>query len=199
MSHIKVALTSSSTTSHVPLAALGYALRRAQVLEPLSGAEFSSKSIAYTPAEKLVTGLVLILAGGRAMYQANGLLRPNIALARAWGQAQFAEQSTISDTFDRLREEDLQALQGAFATITQTWSQTCHHDFRRGNLILDGDLTGLPASRQAPGSSKGYFVGKKTAMGAKSPASPRNLTARRSARCYSQACKKALIACNPWC
>lgn len=35
MSSITVGLTSSSTMSHVPLAALGYALRRAEVLAPL--------------------------------------------------------------------------------------------------------------------------------------------------------------------
>jgi hypothetical protein len=198
MSPITVALTSSSRVSHVPLAALGYALRRANVLAPLIDLEFPIKTLNHTPAEKLVTGLVLILAGGRAQYQTNWLLRPNTALACAWGQAEFAEQSTISDTFDALGPEDLLGLQTAFASITRKWSQTCCHDFRRGDLILDGDLTGLPASRHADGSRKGYFAGKKTAMGGKSPASPRNRMGSRWARCYSPAHKKAKIACNRW-
>jgi hypothetical protein len=30
-------------------------------------------------------------------------------------------------------------------------------------MWLDGDLTGLPASRRAEGSTKGYFAGEKTA------------------------------------
>jgi hypothetical protein len=196
MSPITVALTSSSTSSHVPLAA--YALRRANVLAPFIDLDFPIKAIEHTPAEKLVTGLVLILAGGRALYQTNWLLRPNTALACAWGQAEFAEQSTISETFDALAPADLLGLQAAFATITRNWSQTCRHDFRRGDLILDGDLTGLPASRHADGSRKGYFAGKKIATGGKWPASPRNPMANRWGRCYSLVRKKAKIACNRW-
>jgi hypothetical protein len=199
MSPITVTLTSSSTISHVPLAALGYALRRAQVLAPLIELDLPIKTIDHTPTEKLVTGLVLILAGGRALYQTNWLLRPNTRLACAWGQAEFAEQSTISDTFDALDPESLQGLQTAFATITRNWSQTCRHDFRRGDLTLDGDLTGLPASRHAEGSRKGYFAGKKIAMAARSRVSLRNRMARRSGRCYSRVRKKAIIACNRWC
>jgi hypothetical protein len=198
MSPITVALTSSSAAAHVPLAALGYALRRAQVLEPLLNCEFPIKHIQHTPADKLATGLVLMLAGGRALYQANLLLRPNTALAQAWGQSAFAEQSTISDTFDAMNDASLQGLREAFASITQTWSQTCHHDFRRGHLILDGDLTGLPASRQAEGSTKGYFAGKKTATVGSWRGSHLIRMANRSAPCSSRAHKRARIAWNRW-
>lgn len=198
MNPIRVTLTSSSTVSHVPLAALGYALRRAAVLEPLIDLELPQKVREHTPTEKLVNGLVLILAGGRALYQSNWLLRPNRLLACAWGQAEFAEQSTVSDTFDAVDDASLQELQAAFAQITQNWSQTCRHDFRRGDLTLDGDLTGLPASRLAAGSSKGYFAGKKIAMGDKSRGLPLNRMANHWARCYFLAHKKAKIACNRW-
>lgn len=198
MNAITVTLTSSSTVSHVPLAALGYALRRAAVLEPLVELELPQKVLDHTPTEKLVTGWVLMLAGGRALYQSNWLLRPNRALACAWGQSEFAEQSTISDTFDALEDVSLQALQVAFARITQNWSQTCRHDFRRGDLTLDGDLTGLPASRSAEGSRKGYFAGKKIATGDKSRGSLRNRTGKLWAPSYFPARKKAKIACNRW-
>lgn len=198
MSPITVTFTSSSTVSHVPLAALGYALRRATVVEPLVQLELPHKVLDHTPAEKLVSGLVLILAGGRALYQSNWLLRPNRPLACAWGQAEFAEQSTVSDTFDTLDEASLQDLQAAFAQITRNWSQTCRHDFRRGDLTLDGDLTGLPASRLAEGSRKGYFAGKKIATGDKSRASQLSRMVNRWGRCYFQAHKKAKIACNRW-
>jgi hypothetical protein len=183
----------------VPLAALGYALRRAEVLAPLLDFEFPIKSIDHTPTDKLTAGLVLILAGGRALYQANWLLRPNTALARAWGPATFAEQSTISDTFDALSDESLQGLQSAFMAIAQNWSQTCRHDFRRGDLILDGDLTGLPASRRAQGSRKGYFAGKKTATVGNWRGSRQTPMANRWAHSCFQAHKKAKIAWNRWC
>lgn len=148
--------------------------------------------------DKLLTGLVLILAGGRALYQSNWLLRPNHRLACAWGQVQFAEQSTISDTFDTLQADAVQQLQAAFAEITRQWSLTCHHDFRRGGLTLDGDLTGLPASRRAEGSTKGYFAGKKTVMGAKLRASQRNPMAKRWGPCFFLGRKKAMPVCSRW-
>lgn len=198
MSAIPVVLTSSAATSHVPLAALGYALRRAQVFLPLHDLTLSIKTIDYPPSDKLLTGLVLMLAGGRALYQSNWLLRPNRPLARAWGQACFAEQSTISNTLDALQVDDVAQLQAAFTTITRIWSQTCHHDFRRGGLTLDGDLTGLPASRHAEGSTKGYFAGKKTAMGGNSPGSRPTRMVKRWGPCSFPAHRKAMPVYNRW-
>ena len=198
MSSITVGLTSSSTMSHVPLAALGYALRRAEVLAPLHTMALSIKTIDHCPTDKLLAGLVLILAGGRALYQSNWLLRPNQRLACAWGFSAFAEQSTISDTFDALQADDLQQLQTAFATITRQWSFTCRHDFRRSGLTLDGDLTGLPASRRAEGSTKGYFAGKKTVTGGKLRALRRSPMAKRWVPCSFPVRKKAIPVCSRW-
>ncbi|MCI0356536.1 MAG: hypothetical protein L0099_16105 [Acidobacteria bacterium] len=199
MTRIAVSLTSSSQMSHVPLAALGYALRRAEVLQPLAEMELAIKTMPHTPADKLMEGLVLILAGGRATSQANLLLRPKRDLACAWGQTQCAEQSTLSDTFDALSETEVEALRTACAAITQAWSLSCRHDFRRGGWTLDGDLTGRPASRRAAGSQKGYFAGKKIATDGKSPGSPWTRMANASARCCFPARNKARIACNRWC
>lgn len=199
MTRIAVSLTSSSKMSHVPLAALGYALRRAEVLRPLADMELPIKAVTHSPADKLMEGLVLILAGGRATSQANLLLRPNLGLARAWGQEQFAEQSTLSDTLDALSDPDVEGLRAGFTCITQSWSQVCRHDFRRGGLILDGDLTGLPASRHAQGSQKGYFAGKKIVAADRWRGSRWNHTANVSARCCFRARKRARIACSRWC
>lgn len=168
MSKIIVGLTQRTPMRHVPLAALGYALRRAQVLQPLTEVAIPIKTLWHSVPEKLLESLVLILAGGRATSQIDLLLRPNRGLAQAWGQTQFAEQSTVSDMFDAMTDASVSDLHAAFAQLWQTHSQTKQHDFRRGGLILDGDLTGLPASKHADGSQKGYFAGKKTAMGANS-------------------------------
>lgn len=168
MSKIIVGLTQRTPMRHVPLAALGHALRRAQILQPLTEVPIPIKTLQHTVPNKLLESLVLILAGGRATAQIDLLLRPNQALAQAWGQGQFADQSTVSDMFDAMTEASIEGLQTAFAQLWQTHSQTKQHDFRRGDLILDGDLTGLPASKHADGSQKGYFAGKKTDMVANS-------------------------------
>jgi hypothetical protein len=125
--------------------------------------ELPIKALTHAPADKLLEGLVLILPGGRATSQANLLLRPNLGLACAWGQEQFAEQSTLSDTFDALSDSDVDVLCAGFASMTQSWSQVCRHDFRRGGWILGGDLTGLPASR--PGQPEGILRGQKSRYG----------------------------------
>ena len=63
MSRIRVGLTNSATMSHVPLAALGYALRRAGILKALDEVEYGIKASRHTAQEKLMEGLVLVLAG----------------------------------------------------------------------------------------------------------------------------------------
>lgn len=166
MTRIPITLCQADRSDYVPLAVLGYALRRSGVLAPLEAIQLPIKTITHTPVEKLLEALVLILAGGRATNQVDLLLRPNRGLAQAWGQAQFAHQSTLSDCLDRLNEAGIGQLRQAFNVITRQHSASCQHDFRSGPLVIDGDLTGLPASPRAAGSSKGFFTGKKTKLAA---------------------------------
>lgn len=167
MNQITVSFTSSAKVSHVPLAALGYALQRAHVLDSLYEVALPIKTISHRPGDKLVEALVLVLAGGRATSQVDLLLRPNTALALAWGQHQFAQQSTLADTLDAFTSTSIARLRTAFEVILHQCALTLVHDFRTGYLFLDDDLTGLPAGRHAEGSTKGYFAGEKTVSVAK--------------------------------
>jgi hypothetical protein len=162
MSHISITLTDSNRMAYVPLAALGYALQRAHVLDPVFQVTLPIKTIAHSPTDKIIEAVVLILAGGRATNQVDMLLRPNLGLAQAWGQEQFAQQATFADTLDVFETDSLTQLRLAFETITQRQGHAPAHDFRTGWLWLDDDLTGLPASRRAQGSTKGDFAGEKT-------------------------------------
>jgi hypothetical protein len=165
MSRISITLTNANRMDYVPLAALGYALQHADILKPLQTVRVPIKTILHSPTDKIVEALVLILVGGRATNQIDLLLRPNRGLAQAWGQTQFAQQSTFADTLDAFTVEGLDQLRGAFETITQQQGRVATHDFRHGRLWIDDDLTGLPASRQAQGSTHGYFAGEKTKSG----------------------------------
>jgi hypothetical protein len=162
MRRITIELSRTADTSHVPLACLGYALRQAEILKSLQAIELPMKTIVHSPAEKLIEALVLILAGGRSTAQIDLRLRPNRALAQAWGQVQFAQQATVADTLDALNASSISLLRTCFENMLADYSDTLHHDFRTGALWLDGDLTGLPASRRAEGSTHGYFAGEKT-------------------------------------
>lgn len=170
MKRIMIELNSKATTRHVPLTAFGYALGRAGVLAPLHDVALPIKTHDHSPFDKIIEALVLILAGGRATSQVDLLLCPYPQIARGWGQEQFAEQSTLARTLDAFDEESIGRLRTAFETILQTHSLALAHDYRRGDLWLDGDLTGLPASRLSQGSTKGYFAGKKTVLAANWPA-----------------------------
>lgn len=171
MNRVAVSLTDRADMAHVPLAALGYALRRAGVFDPLQEVTLPVKTVVHSPGDKLIEAVVLILAGGRATSQADLILRPNRGLAQAWGQAEFAQQSTLADTLDAFEAESIASLRTAFETMLCEWSHAAAHDFRTGRLFIDDDLTGLPAARHAQGSTKGYFAGEKTERVAKSHAS----------------------------
>ncbi len=168
MTRITVGLTDRGDMAYVPLATLGYALCRAGVLEPFKQVALPIKTIDHSPSDKLLEALVLILAGGRATSQVDLLLRPNRGLAQAWGQAHFAQQSTLADTLDAFDVASLNSLRGAFETMVCAYSGAVAHDFRTGLLFVDDDLTGLPAARRAEGSTKGYFAGEKTEPGVNS-------------------------------
>ena len=199
MKRISIELKSKAMTSHVPLAALGYALGRAGVLSPLHEVALPIKALDHSPGEKLIEALVLILAGGRATWRAELLLRSNKSLARGWVQEQFAEQSTLARTLDAFDEVSIASLRAAFEAILRSYGGALSHDYRGGDLWLDGDLTGLLASRRAKGSTKGYFAGKKTVLGANWHACASDPTARHWGLCSISARNTRSAVCNRWC
>ena len=91
----------ASETGFAPLGVFGYCLTRTGFLTPLwQDLALPLKTVNYTPGEKLLAVLVSILTGCRAVAQANTRLQPDVALAPAWGQVRFAEQSTLARTLD---------------------------------------------------------------------------------------------------
>jgi hypothetical protein len=151
---------------YAPLAVLGYWLHQTGFLTPVwSAMHWWAKSRQHTPQANLETALVSILAGNRALYQINTTIRPDLALAQAWGQAQFAEQSTIADLLDNAGEAQVEQLQAGSAAWFQQHSRTLRHDFGSGWLLLDYDATALLISKHAQGSERGYFSGQRNAYG----------------------------------
>jgi hypothetical protein len=161
-------------TAYAPLAALWMHWQQKETLKPLEEVEMSMKSVVFSPTSKLQQVLLSILSGCEHLSEVNTRLRPDRALAQVCGLKQFAEQSTLSRTLDALSlkqmethaENELSLKQSAQlrAAVTAIWRQcsyTLGHDWR-GFLWLDFDLSGLPCGKQAEGSRKGYFSGKKT-------------------------------------
>jgi len=123
------------------------------------------KVIRHSPAEKLLDAFISILAGGRGVVEVNTRVRPDSLLQQAFGRADCAEQSTISQTLDASTAENVAQLRAAEAEIFERHARCLRHDYRQNWQILDVDVTGMPAGRQGEGVSKGYFAGRKNCRG----------------------------------
>lgn len=151
---------------YAPLAVIGHWLQQTHFLAPLwAPVEWWTKSCTHQPQANLEAVLVSILAGNRALYQINTTIRPDRLLAQAWGQAQFAEQSTLADLLDQAGPPQVAQLQAGTAALLQQHSRALRHDFAAGWLLLDYDATGLLISRHAEGSERGYFSGQPNVWG----------------------------------
>jgi hypothetical protein len=148
-------------TSFAPLCVLGSVIGEGGQLNALRNFKaISAKKGDHTPGEKLLDAFLLILAGYPSLYLLNTTLRPDPILAQAWGRTQLAEQSSISRTLDSCQEVALAELRNLSWQFWSQHTQLADHDWRKP-LILDLDLTPLPASAQAEASTRGY-LGKKT-------------------------------------
>lgn len=150
-----------TNTQFAPVAALMAYYEAQKVLEPLqSVTSFASKGD-FTLGQKLEQVLWSILTGCEYIVVVNTKLRPERRLAQVKRTECFAEQSTLAIALNELTQMNLAQLEAAVRQISQRCSRTRGHDWR-GLLLLDFDLSGLPCGKQAQGSTKGYFSGKKT-------------------------------------
>jgi hypothetical protein len=151
----------SQETGYAPLGVLGYCLSRSNFLAPVwAGLEHAMKEVEHAPEAKLQDVVVSILTGCRGIGQVNLRLRPDVALAQAWGRERFAEQSTLARTLDAMAEEQVNQLRQGAMTLFRRESGVFAHNFAKQWLWLDIDLTPLPTSKHAEGATKGKFAKK---------------------------------------
>jgi hypothetical protein len=143
---------------------LGYCLTRTDFFGPLREVNLNIKAVRYRPEQKLQDIIVSILANCSSVKQSDLRIRPDGVLAEAWSREQFAQQSTLADTLDAFTLQSVNQLQAATPKVYLQHGQVMHHDFT-DLLMLDTDLTGLPASRHAQASEKGYFSSAKNTYG----------------------------------
>jgi len=159
--------TMPQDTNFAPLGVIGYCLTRTNFLAPVfTDLTLPLKEVDYPPAVKLMDVFTSILAGCRAVSQVNSRIRPDLALAHAWGRERFAEQSTLARTLDAFALGHVAQLRQGSESLFRRESRALRHDFAQDWLWLDIDLTALPASKHAEGSTKGKIGGKKTDMAA---------------------------------
>lgn len=143
---------------HASLAALVAHVKSRGIFDQVRGGiHLAQKTVKDSSQDKVQDILLALLAGTQSLVQLNTLLRQDVGLQRAAGRTRAAEQSVAQQTLDAATEANVAELQQVLTTLLQQHGQGTHHRFRWQWLILDVDLTGLPAGKRAEGSVKGYF------------------------------------------
>jgi hypothetical protein len=145
-------------TPRATLCALGVKVRSLKVFETIAEhVRIRQKTIRHTPVEKLQDAFIAILAGAHGLVEVNTRVRSDEALQRAFGRQACAEQSVVQETLDRCSAENVRQMEEAVDVIFRAHSEAYRHDYRKGLLLLDVDLTGLPCGKRAEAATKGYF------------------------------------------
>ena len=145
-------------SAHASLCLLGEYLRRTGFFAPLEAQlQIQQKTLKYTPVQKLEMFFVALLAGAKAVSHTSTTVGVDPALCAAFGLPGCADQSVIAATLNAATPADVAALQAVLAETFRRFSQARRHDLTQDLLVLDVDLSPLPASRQAEGSERGYM------------------------------------------
>lgn len=153
-------------TSRTGLVVIGQKIRMLGIFKPIEErVKIKQKVIRHTPIQKLLDGLINILAGGRGLVEVNKRVRSDRAVQRAFGRDGCAEQSVISDTMDAADAENVQQMQGAVKEIYQGHSAGYRHDYEQQFQLLDVDMTGQPCGKKAAFATKGYFPEQRSRRG----------------------------------
>jgi Transposase DDE domain len=145
-------------SSHASLCLLGACLRRLGILDALAdGLHLRQKTLKYSPAQKLVMLFAALLAGAKTVSQTGTTLRTDRALQAAFGLPGCADQSVIAATLDAATEADVADLRAVLGALLRQHSQACRHDYTKEYLLLDLDLSPLPASTHCEGATRGYM------------------------------------------
>ena len=123
------------------------------------------KVINHSPLDKLKDTFINILTGGQGLVEINTRVRPDEGLQRAFGRESCAEQSVVSETLNKCDEVTVEQMRQAMKEIHQSHSQSYQHNYKQQCLVLDVDMSGMPAGRQGEGVTKGYFPGQKNRRG----------------------------------
>ena len=153
--------TTQHYTPHATLAAIGLKIRSLKLFDTIKECVLiKQKTIRHTPAEKLNDAFIAILAGAHGLCEINTRLRADESLQRAFGRSSCAEQSVVQQTLNACTAQNVVEMQQAVDLIFRRHSKASRHNYRRRWQLLDIDMTGMPCSKRAELSAKGYFSTK---------------------------------------
>jgi hypothetical protein len=117
--------------------------------------QIKQKVVKYRPIEKLLDGLISMVAGGSGLVEINTRVRPDAGLQRAFGRTGCAEQSVVSQTFDACTTENVDQMRQALVEVYRAHSAGYPHNYRERWQVLDVDMSALPTDSHGEGVEKG--------------------------------------------
>ena len=153
-------------TPRATLVGIGLRVQQLGIFRPIAErVQIAQKVVKYTPTQKLLDGLITILAGAHGLVEANKRVRPDRVLQRAFGRAGCAEQSVISETLNAATAENVEEMHQAMQEIYQQHGRGYRHDYEQGLQLLDVDMTGQPCGKKAAFATNGYFAKQRNRRG----------------------------------
>lgn len=145
-------------SARASLCALGAHLQQLAFFHPLEErVRIKQQALKDTPGQQVLMVFVSLLAGAKAVCHADTTVRLAPALQRAFGLPGGAEQSVLADTLNAATERDVADLRAAVDALFRQHSRARRHDCAREPLVLDVDLSPLPASARAAGAERAYL------------------------------------------
>lgn len=159
-----------ANSSYASLCALAPLIESRGIFDHIhQGVSIPQKKLDYRPSDKLVFVVLGIMSGCEVVFDLNRKLRVDQPLLRAFGYQKCADQSVIQQTLNAATEENVCQLEDALKAIwdennlTALFLESAQKEEKVETI--DMDLSGMPASKNAEGSTKGYFAGKKNVHG----------------------------------
>lgn len=157
---------STRFSTYGSLIMVGQYMRKEKIWEEVEKeVKINQKTVVHRPIDKLLDAFINILAEGKGIVEINTRVRPDEGLQRAFGREACAEQAGVSTMLSRSETENIAQMRAAMKTIYQKHSQAVRHIYKEKALLLDVDITGMPAGRQGEGVTKGFFSGTKNKRG----------------------------------
>jgi len=152
-------------TQHALMIPWGHFAQEIGLIPGIEAVKLNQKIYEHTPQAKVIEFFAAILSGVKYLQDISLAAHPldkDLAVAQAWGQANWADYTGISRTLKQLSWAEARAIVAVLEKVGQPFVQSELNLLRslKQTLQYDGDLTGLPVSntsRTYPNAAYGHM------------------------------------------
>jgi hypothetical protein len=152
-------------TAHAMLVPWGLFARHMGLIQGLEGIPIPQRTRDHSPQGKLLEFLVAILSGCPYLQDISKGAHPldrDQAVAEAWGQSAWADDSGVSRTLHACTADTVTSVRKVIEQVSRpfTDAEVVKALRQEGFLVYDGDLTGRPVSNTSttyPGAAFGWM------------------------------------------